>query len=89
MFPFIFAALVFVTLSNLYLIVIPNFSLMGCERSHHAKRCHTPRPVINLKRRRDIGFPAHGWGGGINGLVFDSVKSKISLTRLESLDHLS
>lgn len=59
MFPFIFAALVFVTLSNLSLIVIPNFSLMGCERSHHAKRCHIPHPVINLKRRRDIGFPAH------------------------------
>lgn len=60
MFPFIFAALVFVTLSNLYLIVIPYFSLMGCEHPHHAKRCHTPHPVINLKRRHDIGFPAHG-----------------------------
>lgn len=84
----------FMTLSNLSLIVIPNFSQLGCDCSHNTKRCRTAHPVINLKGHHDIGFPAHGGGGGGGGgrresmpSFFNLVKSKISLTHLERLDH--
>lgn len=54
----------FMTLSNLSLIVIPNFSQLGCDCFHNTKRCRTAYPMINLKGHPDIGFPARGGGGG-------------------------
>lgn len=75
----------FMTLKSHWLIVIPNFSQTGYDSFHYANQRHTAHPVINLNWQCDIGFPpCHG----INSFFLSSVKSRISLTRLERLDHL-
>lgn len=82
---FSFVALVFWLWVIIPWSLFQNFPHTGCDRSHYAKQCHTARPMINRNWHGDIGFPPRS---GINSLFLSWVKSEISLTHLERLDHL-